>query len=483
MGQFTGDLRGMALDKDTGTIYVADAEAAEIEEFQMDANPASNPPHPVAHWGSEGVGPGQFADGGRAITIDGDHDVWVADDGNFRFLRYSPDGTLIGMYPSPAQDPVAGGFAQVRDVAVAPDGSVWTADTWNNRFQRFAADGTLLGAFGHRNSHPPYGMDYPRGVAVDPANGQVWVSSTRDHFIRVYDAGAAHTSGRSGTAWTRRRSGASDGRWTWSSPAPVPGSRTTPRCKLKKVDTASGSELASYLRVQQRHRDRSYDRERARSELEVRPRVRVLLERALTSGRGAPADPDRGSSINPGTSMSRTSPRAGLPPTASFRLRFAAEPRGGVRRERRVHREWGTKGTGVFQLNQPSGLSHDAQGRIYVADAANDRVAGVLLRDAAAPGDATAPAVTLMSPAKNAVVPAATVIMTGTASDDVAVGSVAVSVHDLATNRWWNALDAVWVPRDVEPRGLCRRAHHQRELLSSGSWGSASARTTSRRRR
>jgi hypothetical protein len=61
-------------------------------------------------------------------------------------------------------------------------------------------------------------------------------------------------------------------------------------------------------------------------------------------------------------------------------------------------------------------------------------------------GDPTPPAVTLTSPTKNAVVPPATVIMSGTASDDVGVGTVAVSVHDLATDRWWNALDAVWGP-------------------------------------
>ena len=171
--------------------------------------------------------------------------MWVADYGNFRFFRYSPDGTLLASYPWPAGEPVAGGFAQVRDVAVAPDGTVWAADTWNNRFQRFAADGTFQAAFGRRNSHPPYGMDYPRGIAVNPVTGEVWVSSTRDHIIRVYDA--------SGETYLRTVGNGADstapGSFRW--PMDVEFSGTAAwvsdytSCRLKKVNAATGAELLS----------------------------------------------------------------------------------------------------------------------------------------------------------------------------------------------------------------------------------------------
>ena len=37
--------------------------------------------------------------------------------------------------------------------------------------------------------------------------------------------------------------------------------------------------------------------------------------------------------------------------------------------------KWGGAGTGPYQMRNPSGISHDAQGRVYVADSANDRIA------------------------------------------------------------------------------------------------------------
>ncbi len=113
--------------------------------------------------------------------------MWVADYGNFRFFEYDSNGTLLHTYPDPAQPPVDGRFAEVRDVAVDPvTGNVWGADAWNNRFQKFAPNGSFLGTWGIRNSNPPYGMDYPRGVAVDPDTGYLWVADTREHVIRVY---------------------------------------------------------------------------------------------------------------------------------------------------------------------------------------------------------------------------------------------------------------------------------------------------------
>ncbi len=445
VGEFTGDLRGMAIDQETGAIYVVDAEAAEIERFQMDADPATTPPHPTGHWGSEGSGPGQFADGGRAITIDAHHDVWVADYGNFRFFRYSPGGTLLASYPWPAGEPVAGGFAQVRDVAVAPDGTVWTADTWNNRFQRFAADGTFQATFGRRNSHPPYGMDYPRGIAVNPVTGEVWVSSTRDHIIRVYDA--------SGTTYLRTVGSGADstatGSFRW--PMDVEFSGTAAwvsdytSCRLKKVNAATGAELLSIsvcnngiavdptsgnVFVLSWRYDRVY----------VYSPNGSLLRTWGDDGTGP------GQFVNPWDIDIVNVTPDGAPTyrvlvTDSQLARVEVFDLNGS-----FVGQWGTKGSGVFQLSSPSGIAHDAQGRIYVADAANDRIQVFSFGTALPSGDATAPATSVTSPAKNQVLDPATVTIAGTASDDVGVGTVAVSVRDVATGRYWNARDAVWGP-------------------------------------
>jgi hypothetical protein len=422
-----------------------DAEAAEIERFQMDANPATTPPHPTGHWGSEGSGPGQFADGGRAITIDGNHDVWVADYGNFRFFRYSPDGTLLQTAPAPPQDPVAGGFAQVRDVAVAPDGTVWTADTWNNRFQRFAPDGTFQDSFGRRNSHPPYGMDYPRGIAVNPLNGEVWVSSTRDHFIRVYDA--------TGTTYLRTVGDGQDstatGSFRWPMDVEFAGSvawvADYTSCKVKKVDAVTGAELLSIsvcnngiaidptsgnvLVLSWR-----YDR------VSVYSPSGAYLRTWGSAGSGAgqfenPWDIDV-VDVTPGGS-----PTYRVLVTDSQLARVDVFDLGGG-----SVGQWGTKGSGVFQLSQPSGITHDAQGRVYVADAANDRVQVFSFGVPLPSGDSTAPSSAFSAPARNEVLDPGTVMITGTAGDDVGIGTVAVSVRSLSTGRYWNALDAVWQP-------------------------------------
>jgi Bacterial Ig domain len=107
--------------------------------------------------------------------------------------------------------------------------------------------------------------------------------------------------------------------------------------------------------------------------------------------------------------------------------------------------QWGTKGTGPYQLKDASGITHDAQGNIYVADANNDRVVeysfSVPLPDGS---DVTSPTVSLTSPTANQVFPAAPVTISGTAGDNVGVASVFFAVKDRVTNLWWNAKDGVW---------------------------------------
>jgi hypothetical protein len=107
--------------------------------------------------------------------------------------------------------------------------------------------------------------------------------------------------------------------------------------------------------------------------------------------------------------------------------------------------QWGTKGTGPYQLKDPSGLTHDAQGNIYVADANNDRVVdysfSVPLPDGS---DVTSPTVSVSSPTVNQVLPASRVTVAGTASDDGGVASVFIAVEDRITNLWWNTKDGVW---------------------------------------
>jgi hypothetical protein len=440
LGQFAGDLRGLAIDQASGAIYVVDAEAGQVEKFQMSATPGTTPPTAVAHWGAEGMGPGEMADGGRGIAVDGDGNVWVADYGGYRVLKFSPTGTLLGTYPDPAEPPPPAGSSWVRDVAVDPQGNVWGADARNNRFEEYGPTGQFLGMWGHRNSGPPYGMDYPRGIGVNPLNGDVWVSDTRDHVIRVYDSSGNYI----GTAGSGLDS-TSPGSFRW----PLDIEFTTQGATqyawiadytsglLKRVDASPPFTEEQSISVP----NNGVALDETTGLLYVlswnNHDVRVFsvdgtyVTRFGSQGKGTcqfetPWDIDL---VN-GT----------LYITDSARNTVMAFSTSG-----QCLGEWGTTGQGPYQFKNPSGITHDPQGNIYVADASNDRIVEYSFNVALPDGsDTTPPAVTLTSPTSKQVMSASEVAITGAASDDVGVASVFTSVRDRSTGLWWNANGAIW---------------------------------------
>ena len=116
IGQFYGDLRGVAIDQSTNVMYVSDAAGYRIEEFNL----ANTPATPVASFGSQGTGPGQFGDGARQIAVDSSGNLWAADYSNNRFEEFSSTGTFMASFPNPAEPPAPGFLSEARDVAVSP---------------------------------------------------------------------------------------------------------------------------------------------------------------------------------------------------------------------------------------------------------------------------------------------------------------------------------------------------------------------------
>ncbi len=436
-GPFGGDLRGITLDEANDALWVVDADGGNIEKFTLGTG------QHVRSYGSTGEGNGQFADGGRQLDVTPDGHVWVADYGNFRIQRFTGDGAYVNDYPNPATQPATGLLSKVRDVAVAPDGGVLIADTWNHRFQKFSPDGTPLGSWGRRSSNPPYGMNYPRGIGVDPYSGDVWVANTRSHTVRVYDASMNYRfdvgNGQDSTATGSMR-------WTLDVDFYRDSSGTVVALvadyvgdRVKAFSTATGQELwsLSSSAVNQVHgvavdaaNDRLYTVSPARDRIEVwRLSSRAYLgsfgSNGTTAGRfSSPWDVELSNGLLYVSDVARNKVIV-YTTSGSFQGEF------------------GSTGSGPGQFRSPSGLDTDASGRLYVADSSNYRVQ-VFAPTGSQSNDRTAPTLTIGAPTSGSTVASGPVELTGTATDPDGVASVEVSVRDQATGLVWDVNSSSW---------------------------------------
>ena len=193
---------GVAAAKD-GTIYIADAgESNRIHKLSLEGV------FTTLAGGKEG-----FADGLGAtasfnspsgLAIDAEGNLFVADTGNNRIRKVTPEGqvtTIAGDGSAGYRDGPAGQaqFNGPIGVAVDPHGNVFVADSYNDRIRMIAADGqvtTVAGkgepgfADGDRNTAM---FDTPCGVAVTP-DGSLIVADTGNDLLRKITADGTVTT-------------------------------------------------------------------------------------------------------------------------------------------------------------------------------------------------------------------------------------------------------------------------------------------------
>jgi DNA-binding beta-propeller fold protein YncE len=215
-------------------------------------------------WGTKGAGPGQFKNpyGVRVATdpVLGAEGVYVADSNNNRIQEFTTTGAFVAQMGSTGDDTQPGTFGGLRRVAVGPGGDAWGADLWGWRAERFdrsaggftyaqtigappplppfssqnvfnelrqvsiAPDGDLIAidtvnqrfvvidgstemptsACGKRGWMPG-SFNWPRGLGVDPATGQIWVVDTKQSQIQIMrrDCTALATLGSLGSSLDR----------------------------------------------------------------------------------------------------------------------------------------------------------------------------------------------------------------------------------------------------------------------------------------
>jgi DNA-binding beta-propeller fold protein YncE len=417
-------------------VYVVDAQGDKIEKFDTSGNS-------LLDWGSQGSGDGQFRDGGRQVTVDGAGNVWVADYSNFRFEEFTSSGQFLAAYPNPAEPPVGGFLSEARDVAINPgDGSVWVADVWSDRIQKFSSNGTFEGAWGYRGDAvgEPYGLDYPRGIGVDPATGYVWVADTRAHYVRIYDESGNYIR-TLGSGYQSCSAG------SFAAPVDIQfygglAFISAYWCSdLQVLDTSTGNQVRT---INGYNNGSAIDPSTGNIYI-VDENYNVVREYDA-SGHSIRTIGSSGSGSGQFTGPWGDDILKGVLYVTDETLnRVEAFDLNG-----NWLGQFGSKGPGTFQLVQPSGITHDGAGNLYIADANNDRVQVFNPTVALPSGDTTPPLLAMSAPVGRQVFPAAAVTIAGSAADDVAVGEVEVAVHDSTTsNLWWDAGHSTWQTHKV----------------------------------
>jgi len=183
-GVGTGQLRfpkGLALDAENN-IYVIDSHNHRLVKFNSKGEF-------VAQWGSQGNQPGQFNEP-WGVAVDREGYIYVADTWNHRIQKLGPNGDFIKMWGTfgdvggmvPGNENV---FYGPRDIVIDADGNLYVADTGNKRVIKFDRDGKYLGQWGGLGAGDGQ-MIEPVGIAIDP-EGNFYVADTWNQRIQKFD--------------------------------------------------------------------------------------------------------------------------------------------------------------------------------------------------------------------------------------------------------------------------------------------------------
>ena len=169
-GQFDNP-HAVAVDS-AGNIFVADTGNGRIEKFSPNGTY-------ITSIGTKGTGHGQLIDP-NGVAVDRTGKIYVAEIGSkHRVQKLGPDGTFIAEWAPALYGP--------RKIAIGPDDSIYVVDSGRNRIVKFSPDGQVLASWGSE------GIDDGQfrgvsSVAVDPTNNEVYVADALNRRIQVFDS-------------------------------------------------------------------------------------------------------------------------------------------------------------------------------------------------------------------------------------------------------------------------------------------------------
>ena len=212
----------VAVEASSGDFWVAEGSRNRVVQF----NPERKY---VRQFGSAGTGNGQFQ-GVGAIATNAAGDVYAIDSGNRRVQEFSPEGKYITQWPAPGASAIAVdaegnvwlyqlaalGSGPISEYSSAGSlkkqlgtsgsaqgqlgiaygmafsgGHLYVAEL--NRVQEFSTSGELLSVFDEQGSGAGQ-SNLPRGIAVNPANGNLYVSEVGANRVQIFSPAGAFIS-------------------------------------------------------------------------------------------------------------------------------------------------------------------------------------------------------------------------------------------------------------------------------------------------
>ena len=135
----------------------------------------------LRQWGGHGYDPGEFLRP-RAMAIDDDDHIYVADSANNRIQVFDTQGTLLRLWGERGDAP--GQLCYPFDVAIGPDKCLYVVEYGNHRVQKFTLDGKSLGVWGEAGRGPGQ-LFNPWALAVD-SQGAVSVIDSSNHRVQRF---------------------------------------------------------------------------------------------------------------------------------------------------------------------------------------------------------------------------------------------------------------------------------------------------------
>ncbi len=171
---------GLTIDSQ-GNLYVADIFNHRVQKFDSEGNF-------LAQVGGNGPDEGQFNEP-WGVAVDSQDNVYVADSFNHRIQKFDSDLNFLlafGMAASNLEDPEPDAFWGPRDVAVDGDGNIWVADTGTGRVVKYGPNGSLIQAFGGMGSGPGQFLELT-AIEIGPS-GDIFVADSGNRRVQRFDA-------------------------------------------------------------------------------------------------------------------------------------------------------------------------------------------------------------------------------------------------------------------------------------------------------